>query len=87
MTKKVCILQDKKTIKFTKDTPSSKTKDLGEKKIQLRQRLATTLIPNSAYAKVTNRMKPEGRNRWAATKVKVLSPVITIVPGSTRFIS
>jgi len=54
-------------------------KDLKGKEIQLRERPATTLIPNSAYGKVTSRMKPEGGNPWTATQVKVLSPEIISV--------
>jgi len=53
-------------------------KNLKEREIQLRERPATTLIPNSAYGEVTNRMKPELGNPWAAGgKPKVLSPKIT----------
>jgi len=55
-------------------------KDLKEREIQLRERPATTLIPNSAYGEVTNRMKPGEGNPWAAGgKPKVLSPEITSV--------
>jgi len=54
-------------------------KNVNEKKIQLRERLAATLKPNSAYGKVTNCMKPEEGSCWATTKVKVLSPEITII--------
>jgi len=55
-------------------------KDLKGKEIQLRERPATTLIPNSAYGKVTNRVKPEGGNPWAASdKLRVLSPEIAII--------
>jgi len=32
-----------------------------KREVQIRERLATTLIPNSAFGKVTNQMKPEGR--------------------------
>jgi len=54
--------------------------DVKEKEVQLRERLAATLKPNPAYGEVTNCMKPGGRNWWAATKVKELSPEIIIVP-------
>lgn len=49
-------------------------KDVKEKEIQLRERLAATLKPNLAYGEVRNRMKSEGRSCWAATKVKELNP-------------
>ena len=53
--------------------------ELKEEEVQLRERPATTLIPNSAYGKVTSRVKPEGGNSRAATQVKVLSPEIISV--------
>jgi RNA-directed DNA polymerase len=53
-------------------------KDVKEKEVQLRKRLATTLIPNSIYGEATNRMKLEEGSCWAATKVKVLSPEIIV---------
>lgn len=49
------------------------------REVQLRERLATTLIPNPASEEVTNRVKPGGGRYWAATQVKVSSPEITIV--------
>lgn len=54
-------------------------KDESGREVQLRERLATPLIPNSACEEVTNRMKPEGGSCWAATQVKVLSSEINIV--------
>jgi len=51
-----------------------------ERGIQLKERLATTLIQNPAYGEVTSHMELGGRSCQAATKVKVLSPERTIVP-------
>lgn len=52
--------------------------DRGE--VRPQERLATTCVVNSAYREITNCMKPEGARCWAVTKVKGLSPEITIIP-------
>lgn len=55
-------------------------KDLKGKEIQLRERSATTLIPNSTHGEVTSCAKPDGGNPWAVgDKPKALSPEITSV--------
>lgn len=56
-----------------------------EEEIQLRERLASTLIPTPAYGEATSGMKPGGGSCWAETKVKVLSPEITIVSEVEAF--
>ncbi|MGB9628547.1 MAG: hypothetical protein ACPL6D_07790, partial [Thermodesulfobacteriota bacterium] len=50
-----------------------------EREVQPQQRLATSCVVNSAFSEVTSWMEPEGARYQTATKVKVLSPEITIV--------